>query len=122
MTTAVFNSLRAHKKVRDKIEVLDFTGINYKLICFFGFLVCLPMLVLYVWQVNGLTSGCYLINTYGRQISKLSEENKKLQVSFAESGFLGQVLQEVQSLNFQKVTSVKYIKIPENSVGYNYKK
>jgi len=54
---------------------------------------------------------------YEKQINKFSEENKNLQVSFAENSFLGQALEKIQALNFQKTASVKYIKIPDNSVA-----
>jgi hypothetical protein len=55
------------------------------------------------------------LNTYQSQISKLSQENKNLAVSFAESSFLGQALDKIQSLNFQRATSVKYIQILDSS-------
>lgn len=96
--------------------------VNWKMICVFAVAACLPLLVLYAWQINSLTKGTYLLENYEKQINKLSEENKNLQVSFAESSFLGQALQKVQAMNFVKTTSVKYIQITDNSVGYNYKK
>ena len=77
----------------------------------------LALLVFYVWQINDLTRGSYQINSYEKQISKLSDENKNLEVSFAESSFLGQALEKIQALNFQKTTSVKYIQISDSSVA-----
>ena len=76
--------------------------------------MCLGLLVFYVWQVNELTAGSYLVNSYEKQITKLSDENKNLQISFAESSFLGRALEKIQALNFQKTTSVKYIQVPDN--------
>lgn len=100
-----------------RIESIDLPKINWKAICIVGFCVSLVSLVFYVWQINSLTKGSYLINSYEKQISKLSDENKNLQVSFAERSFLGQALLKIQALNFQKTTSVKYIQIPDNSVA-----
>ena len=77
--------------------------------------VSLALLVFYVWQINDLTRGSYLSNSYEKQITKLSDENKNLQVSFAESSFLEQALVKIQALNFQKSTSVKYIQILDSS-------
>lgn len=74
-------------------------------------------MIFYVWQVNDLTRGSYLVNSYEKQISGLSDQNKNLEVSFAESGFLGQALEKIQELNFQKTTSVKYIQVPDGSVA-----
>lgn len=75
----------------------------------------LALLVFYVWQINALTRGYYLTNTYEKQISNLSEENKNLQISFAESSFMGQALEKIKALNFQKTTSVKYIQLLDSA-------
>jgi len=75
----------------------------------------LALLVFYVWQINDLTRGSYLMGSYEKQITKLSDENKNLQVSFAESSFLGQAMEKVQALNFQKTSSVKYIQVLDSS-------
>lgn len=72
------------------------------------------LLVLYVLQVRTLITGSYLINNYRTQLSALSEENKNLQVSFAENSFLGSALEKIEDLNFQKVTAVRYIQMPES--------
>ena len=122
MTTAVLDYLKVQKRIQTKVGAISFPEINWKMICVFGFIICLPLLVLYVWQINSLTKGTYLVNSYEKQINKLSSENKNLQVSFAENSFLGEALQKIQALNFEKTTSVKYVQIPDSSVGYNYKK
>lgn len=122
MTTAVLDYLKVQKRIQSRVNAISFPEINWKMICLFGFVICLPLLVLYVWQINDLTKGTYMINSYEKQMSKLSDENKNLQVSFAENSFLGEALQKIQALNFEKTTSVKYVQIPDSSVGYNYKK
>ncbi len=75
------------------------------------------LLIFYVWQVNNLIHGSYLTGSYKNQISKLSDKNKNLEVSFAENSFLGSALEKIQALNFQKTTSVRYIQIPENALA-----
>jgi len=107
MTTAVLS----------KISSIEFPEINWKAACLLGFLIILTLLSLYVWLVNDLTKGSYLTADFERQINKLSQENRDLEISFAESSFLGQALMKVQALNFQKTTSIKYIKILDNSVA-----
>jgi len=96
---------------------VELPAINWKSVCFIGFFVSLALLVFYVWQINDLTRGSYFINSYEKQISNLSSENKNLEVSFAESGFLGQALEKIQALNFQKTVSVKYIQLSDSSVA-----
>jgi hypothetical protein len=117
MTTATLSFYRVQKNLQAKISSVSFPSINWKAVCFAGFFMSLALLVFYVWQINDLTRGSYLINSYEKQISKLSEENKNLEISFAESSFLGQALNKIQALNFQKTTSVKYIQILDNSVA-----
>jgi len=107
MTTAVLS----------KISSIEFPEINWKAVCFLGFFIILILLGLYVWLVNDLTKGSYSVINLEKQINKLSEENKGLEISFAESSFLGQALLKAQALNFQKTTLIKYIKILDNSVA-----
>jgi len=115
MTTAVLSYLKVQKRIQSKVSSVELPAVNWKAVCFTGFFISLGLLIFYVWQINSLTSGSYLINSYEKQISKLSEENKNLQISFAESSFLGQAVAKIQALNFQKTTSVKYIQISDIS-------
>lgn len=119
MTTATLslNYSKIQKKLQAKINSVEIPATNWKIICLAGFIISSALLVFYVWQVNDLTRGYYLTNNYEKQISKLSDENKNLQVSFAESSFLGQALEKIQALNFQKITAVKYIQILDNSAA-----
>ena len=117
MTTAVLTISRVQKNLQHKIDSIDMPVINWKAVCFVGFFMALALLVFYVFQINDLTRGSYFINTYEKQISRLSSENKNLQVSFAENSFLGQALEKIQALNFQKISSVKYIQIPNSAVA-----
>lgn len=72
------------------------------------------LLVFYVYQVNYLTGGTYLINNYNKDIRVLSEENRSLEMGFAESSFLGQVQQKTQELGFLKTTAIKYVQVSVN--------
>ncbi|GEM_PF-959245 len=121
MTTIALNYYKAQKNLQTKIDSIEFPLINWKAVSFVGSFIALALLVFYVWQINDLTRGSYTINSYEKQISQLSGENKNLQVSFAENSFLGQALTKIQALNFQKATSVKYIKInnPAPELGLN---
>lgn len=117
MTTAVLSYPRAQKKDYSGIKFFNFPSVNWKAICTIGFFMASALLIFYVWQVNGLINGSYLVSSYENQISKLSDENKNLEVSFAENSFLGSALEKIQALNFQKTTSVRYIQIPENALA-----
>lgn len=92
-------------------------SINWKLICFLGFFMVSVLLTFYVYQVNYLIGGTYLISDYEKNTDSLSQETKNLEVSFAENSFLGEVLEKTQELGFQKTTAVKYIQVPDNSLA-----
>lgn len=119
MTTATLSFDRVQKNIKTKIDLIDIPVINWRKVCVIGFFVSLALLVFYVGQINNLTKGSYTINSYENQISKLSSQNQNLEISFAESSFMGQALTKIQALNFQKPTlaSVKYIQIPDDSVA-----
>ena len=117
MTTALLSFYRVQKSLKAKARSIDLPLINWKLVCVIGFFMTLSLLVFYVWQINDLTRGYYLINNYEKQVGRLTDENKNLEVSSAESSFLGQALLKIQALNFQKTISVKYIQIADSSVA-----
>jgi len=101
MTTAVLS----------RLESISLPELNWKMVCAIGFCVVFLSTSFYAWQIVSSTRDYYLINKYQKEINKLSLENKNLQVSFAESAFLGEVLAKAGAMNFQKINSIKYIEI-----------
>jgi ABC-type transport system involved in cytochrome bd biosynthesis fused ATPase/permease subunit len=117
MTTATLAYSKVYKKAHSKAGLASLFQINWKIMCILLFLICSLALVFYIYQINILTRGTYLINSYEKKITTISQENKNLEVSFAENGFLEEVLAKTQQLDFQKTTSVKYIQISDSSVA-----
>ncbi len=115
MTTLALNYSRIQHKVQSKVSSASLPSVNWKILCLIGFTVCSALLFFYIYQINGLTKGAYTITSYENNLDKLSQENRNLQVSFAESSFLGEVLVKAQASDFQKTTSVKYIQVLDNS-------
>jgi len=115
--TVISVSQKLFNGIRTKVGSIGLPAINWKVVCFMGFFVGLSLLVFYVWQINNLTQGSYLVNSYEKQISQLSDENKSLVISFAENSFLGQAFIKIQELNFQKISStpIKYIRVLDSS-------
>ena len=66
MTTAVLGYLKVQKRVQSKIDSISFPAINWKMVCITGFFISLALLVFYVWQINYLTAGYYLTNSYDK--------------------------------------------------------
>jgi len=117
MTTATLTYSRVRKNVTGKLKEIELPKVNWGIVCIAGLMLCAFLLFFYIYQINVLTKGTYLISSYGKDIAEISKENKKLEVSFAENSFLGEVLTKTQELNFEKTTSVKYIQILESSLA-----
>ena len=117
ITLAYARIQKIQKNVRSRVKTIEAPIVDWRAVCVIGFFAVLALLILYVWQVNYLTAGSYLVGDYQKQISRLSDENKTLQISFAESSFMGQALEKIHAMSFQKTTYVKYIQVPDNSVA-----
>ncbi len=103
-------TLRA-RAVNQKAISLALPVIHWKMVYVAGMLSVAVMLVLYVYLINQLTGGTYLIKNYNKQMDALLTESRTLQTNFAESGFLGSIEQKVGQLSFQKTTDIKYVHI-----------
>ncbi len=115
MTTATLSLGKVQKKIQTKIDSIDMAIVNWKVVCFAGIFMCLALLIFYVLQITDLTRGSYSLTNYEKQISQLSDQNKNLEISFAENSFMDSALIKIQALNFQKATSIKYIQILDDS-------
>ncbi len=100
-----------------RIASLSVFRINWKLFYFFAILFSLVILVMYIYSVNQLTQGTLAIKNYGKEINILSDENRSLEIDFAKIGFLDNTIKQAKELGFEKTKSIKYVKIPDNSLA-----
>jgi hypothetical protein len=115
MSTAI---LRLHyKAMQRRVTSVAMPKIPWKFIYILVGLFSFVLLVSYIFVVNQLTQGAYTIKSYHKELSGLLEENTHLQASFAENSFLGIAQENAQKLNFEKITSVKYVQILETSLA-----
>ena len=117
MTTLLLGSKAIHRKI--KIDSLA----HIKLKPIFAMLLLAGVLisVLYIFQVNQLTKGSYLVKSYSRELETLGKENRVLQAEFAKAGIMEQVMEKAGGLGLERTSQVKYIKITENSFALNGK-
>jgi hypothetical protein len=115
MTTAVLSALKTTRVARPKSKARLFEApqINWVRLCILGAVLCMAFLLFYIWQINALTNKSYLIGKYEGEIKEISQENKRLEISFAEKELLDNVAEKAQLLNLQKTTAVKYIQVSE---------
>ncbi|KPJ54838.1 hypothetical protein AMJ47_03265 [Parcubacteria bacterium DG_72] len=66
---------------------------------------------LYIFQVNTEISDRYLIQEYSKKIAEFSKENKVLEISSARASSLDKLALMVDSLDFEKIDKIHYIKV-----------
>jgi len=85
--------------------------LNLKLCILFGIIFIIALLGLYVFQVNDVARGTYLIKQYERQLSVIAQENSGLKINFSKSNSLDNIEALAKSLDFEKAGGAKYIQI-----------
>jgi len=113
MTTAALRYKASHSKTL----ALHVPKMQWKLLYAVGILVSFAMLILYIVQINQLTSGAYVIKSYNKEISALTTQNRDLQTHFAETDFLGAVQNRAAGLSFEKTANIQYVQILDSSLG-----
>lgn len=91
--------------------------IRLKTILFFGFCSILFLSIFYIFQINFLITQNYLLKDLQKKAAALSTENGKLEINLAQIGYLENIQQKTEGLNFEKVQKIKYIEILNNSLA-----
>jgi len=116
MTTAILTISQMKKNTR-KIRTATLPQIDWQRLCYVGIFMCAALLLLYIYQINILTGDSYKLSTYKKTADQVSKENDKLEISFAESSFLGGIVSKAEAMNLKKVVSVKYIEVLDPSLA-----
>lgn len=74
-------------------------------------LLFVSCLLFYIFQVEKLTKGNYLIKTYNKEIEILNNQNLILEKRYNELASLKNLEKEIESLNLTKVSEITYIPI-----------
>lgn len=103
--------------LQHKLKAITLPAINWQVMYLVGIPVLFLMLVFYIYSINVLTGGSYVIKSYNKQITSLQDENDVLETSVAASGLLGSAQEKARELGFEKTTQVTYIEIIGNSLA-----
>lgn len=109
-------AIRYHQ-VANRVKAVALPAVNWKFLYAMGVGMALALLVVYVWQINALTGGTYLLKDYNKQLDALTKENAALQQKFAQTDFLGSTMSQARELNFEKITEVTYLQILDDSLA-----
>ncbi len=81
-----------------------------------GLILLFGLLGLYIFQVNEITKGMFLVKNYNKKLENLLQENKILEIKFSQLNSLENLGLLVSQLNFDEAGKIDYIKIPEGTV------
>ncbi len=90
---------------------------SHNLKVFIPLVLTISFVVFYVFQVGISIEKSYLLSSYERKLQELSEENKILELSFAELTSLDNAENFLEDSDFEKITKVDYIKPIEKAVA-----
>src|SRR3989344_1084697 len=111
MTTLALSA----KSVQRKVKSISLPMINWKLFYLMG--IALVLVISYIFLINQLTEGVYLIKKYNKDISSLYKENDVLEARFAKINFMENVVSKTKELSFEKTKDIKYLQIIESSLA-----
>ena len=100
-----------YRAMQHKVASLPFPKIHWKAVSLAGLVCSLVMVVWYIYLINDMTRGSYVVRNYNKQIYTLTEQNRVLETNFAQTGFLGSIQEKVKALSFEKTTQVNYIQL-----------
>lgn len=107
----------AYKNIKEKSDIFRLPKIHWKIVYAALIVLLASLFVFYIFLVNDLTKGVYLVKKDQKTIETLLDENKVLQSQLANIGFLGQTLIKAEAMNFEKTNNLTYIKISESSLA-----
>ncbi len=105
------------RSINHKIHALSLPRPNWKTMYIFGITLIVLMLISYSFLINKITGEAYVIKNDTKQIETLSQENKSLEINFAKSDFLANIMEQAQGLSFEKTTNIKYVQMLESSLA-----
>lgn len=73
--------------------------------------------VLYIWQVNTVSSKGYVISDYERQVSSLERETRSIDVAIAEHTSIVTVRERLVDEQFEPVTNAEYVSVTSDAVA-----
>lgn len=99
-----------------EISSIRLPSFSFKFLFKLGFASIVFLSIIYVFQMNAILKGTYLINSYDKKINSLSLENEKLEIKSLNGNSLAEIEALANSYNFEKTGEVEYIKLLDSQV------
>ena len=85
----------------------------FKLFLFFISLIAFSLLLVSIYQLNAYITEIYSINLLEKEMAKITQENKILEIDTAKANSLSKIDNYLQE--FEKVSNIKYVKTLEET-------
>ena len=85
----------------------------FKFFLIFTSLIVLSLLTVSIYQLNTYIAEIYSINTLEKEIIKIAQENKILEINTAKANSLSKIDDYLQG--FEKVDKIRYVKTSEET-------
>lgn len=110
-------ALRFIQRASGRKTALSVAKIPWNAIYFLAFLGALAMLIFYVFGINQLTEGTYVIKNYNKEIKMLLAENRDLEIAATKYSLLQDAEAQASQLGFEKSTNITYLQILPTSLA-----
>lgn len=94
-----------------RLSLLRIPRLNFAAVWILCLLCAVALLGLYIFQINKMAESSYLIENYEKNLGELTQENKSLEINFAQLNSSENIESLVKNLNFEKVEKIHYIRI-----------
>ncbi|MCD6177751.1 hypothetical protein J7K03_00600 [bacterium] len=104
--------------MRKKFTRIKTKNLSYsKMFSIIAFIFILSLIGLYILQSSSIVKLSFLIDEYERKIKSLSIENRNMEIALSQKNSLIKPQDYLETLGFEKITKVDYIKVIEGSVA-----
>jgi hypothetical protein len=90
--------------------------LNLKIFWTTAFILVLLLLAFYVFQISKFIYEIYTLRNYQKMVTKISEENKILEVNLVKTSSLSEIIPKVNEMGFEKIKAINYIQVTDDSI------
>ncbi len=100
-----------------KASSIALPRVNLRVLLFFSICVALFLSVLYIFQINSMIAGGYIVKSYQKQVEVLAQETRYIELSLSEGDNLDAIKAKTRDLGFQRVATIRYIQVLDASLA-----
>ena len=104
----------------EKLDFVVLPRINLRKIFIPGLILVGSLIIFYIFQINEVTKTSFLIYKQEAEIAAVSQQILDLEAGLSAENSLISLENIFHELNYEKVSKVHYIQVPDNGVAVQY--